>query len=59
MTDEILTAAEAAALLKVGKNALYDLTHVDGFPVIRVGRSVRIPKNLLLAWVEAQARKEN
>ena len=49
-----LTAAEAAEALQVSKPVLYELCKQPGFPVIRVGRKVLIPRDRLREWVNAQ-----
>lgn len=55
--DEILTVPEAAKLLKISEKTCYDWIHIDGFPCVKIGRCRRIPRTLLLEWVEAQAGK--
>lgn len=55
--NEILTVKQAAELLQLSEDVVYPLTHRADFPAIRVGRAIRIPKNMLMAWVEAQATK--
>lgn len=56
--DEILTVPEAAELLKISAKTAYAWSHMDGFPAMKLGNTVRIPRSLLLSWVEAQATKE-
>lgn len=56
---DVLTAKQAAELLQISDKTLYELAHRDGFPALRIGNCIRIPRNLLMDWVEAQAtRKE-
>ena len=55
--DEILTVKEAAELLKISAKTCYDWTHIEGFPCVKIGKCRRIPRALLLEWVEAQAGK--
>ena len=60
MPDEILTVPEAAKLLKVCDKTVYTWTHMEGFPALKLGNTTRIPYDLLMDWVNAQAtRKEN
>lgn len=54
--DEILTVKEAAALLKISENTCYNWTHIEGFPCVRIGNINRIPRTLLLEWVNARAQ---
>lgn len=53
-----LTPAEAAEALGVSRGAIYDLCRTPDFPVIRLGRSIRIPRDRLREWVNNQNRKE-
>jgi excisionase family DNA binding protein len=45
---EVLTAREAAAILRVGRNQLYQAVGRGELGSVRIGRSIRIPKQALL-----------
>jgi excisionase family DNA binding protein len=45
---EVLTAREAAAILRVGRNQLYQAIARGELGAVRIGRSIRIPKQALL-----------
>ncbi|SRR6266536_4188228 len=45
---EVLTAREAAAILRVGRNQLYQAVARGQLPAVRIGRTIRIPKHALL-----------
>jgi excisionase family DNA binding protein len=45
---EVLTAREAAAILRVGRNQLYQAITRGELGSVRIGRSIRIPKQALL-----------
>jgi excisionase family DNA binding protein len=45
---EVLTAPEAAAILRIGRNQLYQAVGRGELSAIRIGRSIRIPKQALL-----------
>ena len=45
---EVLTAREAAAILRVGRNQLYQAVARGELGAIRIGRSIGIPKQALL-----------
>jgi len=45
---EVLTAREAAAILRVGRNQLYQAVSRGELGSVRIGRSIRIPKQALL-----------
>jgi excisionase family DNA binding protein len=44
----VLTAREAAAILRVGRNQLYQAVSRGELGSVRIGRSIRIPKQALL-----------
>lgn len=48
----LLTVAQAAELLQLGRDTTYQLTHRSDFPSIRVGRAVRINRAALQAWLD-------
>jgi excisionase family DNA binding protein len=45
---EVLTAREAARVLRVGRNQLYQAVARGEIPAVRIGRSIRIPKHALI-----------
>lgn len=60
VAPDFLTLAEVAAILRIGRSAVYDLAtaalrSVDDsqLPVRRVGRQLRVPRALLEAWIGA------
>jgi excisionase family DNA binding protein len=50
---EVLTAREAAAFLRVGRNQLYQAVARGELGAVRIGRSIRIPKQALLDLLAA------
>jgi excisionase family DNA binding protein len=52
----LLRIPEAAARLGLGRSTVYELIQAGELPVVRIGKSVRIPSSRLEAWVELQAR---
>jgi excisionase family DNA binding protein len=57
---EVLTIEEAAKVLRIGRGAAYALARRylatdgrKGLPVVRLGRSLRVPRAKLLALLEA------
>ena len=51
----LLDATEAGRLMSISRVKVLDLTGRGELPSIRVGRSVRIPRDLLVAWIERHA----
>lgn len=50
----LLRVGEAADLCGISKSHLYALLQTGAVPVIRIGRSARIPRAWLEAWIVAQ-----
>lgn len=44
---DVLTVDEAAALARIGRNAMYDAVNRGDIQSVRIGRSIRIPKAAL------------
>ncbi len=42
---------EAARLLRLGRNSVYELVACRRLPALRFGRTIRIPRASLEAWV--------
>ncbi len=62
---EVLTIEEAAAVLRVGRTAAYELSRlwrasggVEGLPVIRLGRSLRVSRADLFRLLHVEAGSE-
>lgn len=49
--SDLLTVLDMAKLLKISRSKAYDLTKKEGFPSIRIGKSVRIIKKELYKWL--------
>ena len=52
-----LNAETAAALLGVSVSSMYELMHEKGFPVLKIGTRLVVPKEKLRAWVEQNVGK--
>ena len=48
-----LNAETVAKLLGVSPSTGYELMHQKGFPVLRIGSRMVVPKEKFRAWVEA------
>lgn len=47
-----LSVPEMGTLLGVSRSRAYELTHIQGFPCLRLGRRVIVPKDKLCVWIE-------
>ena len=47
-----LTVADVKNYLNISQAAAYELTHRADFPVVRIGGSIRVPRDAFLAWVQ-------
>ena len=52
--DELLTVREAATLLKVAPNWIYERTRLRALPMRKIGGHVRIPRKELMEWIDTQ-----
>lgn len=52
MLPLLLTIPEAAASLRLSRAKVYRLIDVEGLPVVRFGRAVRVSAKALEQWVE-------
>lgn len=51
----VLTVEEAAAALRIGRTAAYDAARRGELPVVRIGRSLRVPRHRLMALLDDQS----
>ena len=49
----LLTVGEMASVLRIGRNAAYQLVKEGSVQSIHVGRSIRVPRNALVQFVES------
>ena len=59
VTTEKLTYSvqEAAEVVGISTSRMYQLVKTTGFPVVQIGRRLRVSKKGLERWVEEQATK--
>lgn len=53
---DMLTVAELQELLRIGQRQAYELCKEYDFPSIRIGNSIRIPKQALLEWIATKQK---
>ena len=49
-----LTAPEVGEVLGISRAAAYELVRSKGFPSMRIGTRILIPKDKFLAWIDQQ-----
>ena len=52
MNEQLLTPAEAQAILRVSKSKMYRLIHQEGLPAIKLGSTYRIRRSDLDRFLE-------
>ena len=52
MNEQLLTLAEAQAILRVSKSKMYRLIHQEGLPAVRLGSTYRIRQSDLDVFLE-------
>jgi len=48
----MLTANELAGALGISRAGAYALIHSKGFPTLRIGKRLTVPKDKLTAWID-------
>lgn len=51
-----LNAEMVSAVLGVAPSSAYELMHETGFPVLKVGSRMVVPKEKFVQWVEAHTK---
>ena len=49
-----LTAPEVGEVLGISRASAYELVRSRGFPSIRIGTRIIVPKDKLIAWINEQ-----
>lgn len=50
-TNELLTMNEVAKILKISRSKAYSLTQENDFPMIKIGKCIRVNKKDLYKWL--------
>ena len=53
----VLTMKTVQDVLGISRPKTYELAHTHGFPVVRFGRAIRVPRDAFFRWLEHQAGK--
>ena len=54
-----LNAELVAQVLGIAPSSSYELMHEDGFPVLKIGNRMVVPKEKFIQWVEEQTGGAN
>lgn len=47
-----LNANHIAAVLGISRAHAYNLLHAEGFPTLRIGKRLLVPKDKFILWIE-------
>lgn len=53
-----LTVPEVGEVLGISRAAAYELVCSQGFPHMKIGTRILVPKNKFLAWIDEQVEVE-
>ena len=53
----MMSVDDLQAFFCMGRRQAYELVHREGFPMLKIGQVIRIPKHLLLKWIEDNTGK--
>jgi excisionase family DNA binding protein len=51
----VLTVAQVQEVLGLGKAKAYEVVHQAGFPALRIGKVIRVPRDAFFRWLEERA----
>ena len=54
----LLTIKDVQEIFQCGKNYAYSLTKLKGFPTIKIGKKIFIPKDKLKKWIDENTNTE-
>ena len=53
----MLSVSEVAAVLGISRAGTYELVKSDGFPSLKIGNRIVVPKEKFISWIDAQASR--
>lgn len=54
-----LSVPEVAAVLGISRAGAYQLVHSASFPKVKIGKRILVPRDKLIAWLDAQVEVED
>lgn len=55
----MLSVPEVAAVLGISRAGAYELVRSDGFPTLRIGSRIVVPKEKFIEWVNAKTSEND
>lgn len=50
----VLDVAHIQQILNIGRRQAYELVNSENFHIVRVGRSIKVLKNVFIEWLEGK-----
>lgn len=54
----MLNVVQVAAVLGISRAGAYELVHSEGFPALKIGNRIVVPKNKLWEWIDANTAQK-
>ena len=54
----MLTVVQVAAVLGISRAGAYELVHSEGFPALKIGSRIVVPKDKLREWIDANTTQK-
>ena len=55
----MLNVIQVAAVLGISRAGAYELVRSEGFPALKIGSRIVVPKDKFLAWIDANSGSKN
>jgi excisionase family DNA binding protein len=50
----LLTVAQVGTVMQLSRHTAYKFVHESGCPLLRLGKSIRVPREAFRQWLDAQ-----
>lgn len=54
----MLNVVQVAAVLGISRAGAYELVHSEGFPTLKIGSRIVVPKDRLREWIDANTAQK-
>ncbi len=54
----MLNVVQVAAVLGISRAGAYELVHSEGFPALKIGSRIVVPKDRLQEWIDANTAQK-